>query len=343
MKAVRFHEHGGPEVLVYEDAPDPRPGPSEALVRVRAASVNHLDLWIRQGIPSYGTKLPHIGGNDLAGEIVEVGADVRDWQAGERVMAWPGLSCGTCDFCLRGDETLCRSFKILGAHVPGVFAELAAVPAANLFRIPDGVSFEEAASIPLVFVTAWHMLITRCAMKPGEDVLVLGAGSGVGTAAIQIARACGARVFAVAGSDWKLEKAGQLGSAFLINRTAQDFADVVRAETNGRGVDIVFEHVGAATFFSSLRSLARGGRLVTCGATTGPEAVFDLRPLFAKELNILGSMLGTRHDLAMLLKLVSQRTVHGVVDSVFPLENLQAAQEKVTKGDFFGKVVISVP
>lgn len=343
MKAVRFHEHGGPEVLVYEDAPDPRPGPGEVLVRVRAASINHLDLWIRQGIPSYGTQLPHIGGNDLAGEILEVGTNIRDWQAGERVMAWPGLSCGECEFCLRGDETLCRSFKILGAHVPGVFAELAAVPARNLFRIPDGVSFEEAAAIPLVFVTAWHMLITRCAMTPGEDVLVLGAGSGVGTAAIQIARACGARVFAVAGSDWKLEKAGQLGAVFLINRTSQDFADVVRSETTGRGVDIVFEHVGAATFATSLRSLARGGRLVTCGATTGPEAVFDIRPLFAKELSIVGSMLGTRHDLAMVLRLVCQRIVHGVVDSVFPLENLRAAQEKVARGEFFGKVVVSVP
>jgi NADPH:quinone reductase-like Zn-dependent oxidoreductase len=271
MKAVRFHEHGGPDVLRFEDAPDPDPAPGEALVRVRACALNHLDIWERRGLPRVAIPMPHISGSDVAGDVVSAAAP--DVPGGQRVMLQPGISCGRCAACLSGRDNECDRYEVLGyRNHPGGYAELVKVPVQNLIPIPDRIGYVQAAAFPLTFLTAWHMLITRARLQRGEDVLVLAAGSGVGQAAIQIASTHGARVFATAGSDDKLARARALGAAAVIHHHKQDIAEEIKRLTNRRGVDVVIEHVGQATWPKSVRSLARGGRLVTCGATTGPAA-----------------------------------------------------------------------
>jgi NADPH:quinone reductase-like Zn-dependent oxidoreductase len=342
MKAVLFHKHGGPEVLMYEDAPDPVIRPSEVLVRVKACALNHLDLWVRRGIPGVPFPIPHIPGSDISGEIAQIGADVTTVRVGQKVVLAPGVSCGKCPTCVAGQDNRCRQFTNLGYMIDGGYAEFVRAPEVNCMPYPENLSFEEAASMPLVFQTAWHMLLSRAELQPGEDVLVLGAGSGVGSAAIQIAKFFGARVVATAGSDEKLQKAKELGADHLINHKTQKIRDEVRRITNKRGVDVVFEHVGTATWDDSLASMAAGGRLVTCGATTGFDAKVDLRFLFSRQLSLLGSYMGTKIELQTVMKLVAAGKLKPVVDRIFPLVEAAAAHTYLESSSQFGKVVLRI-
>ncbi|HET7892269.1 MAG TPA: zinc-binding dehydrogenase [Candidatus Sulfotelmatobacter sp.] len=340
MKAVRIHQFGGPEVLTYEDVPDPRPRNDQVLVRVKACSLNHLDVWVRKGLP--GVKLPHILGSDIAGEVVEVGEYVGDFKLNQRVLVAPMHFCGHCAKCLAGMQNHCREFTVLGNAVDGGNCELIAVPAANVIPIPDTLDFIQAASVPLVFVTAWHMLVGLAAVRPGQTVLVLGASSGVGIAAIQIARLFHCRVITTAGDEAKLEKGRALGADFGINHYKQKISEEVRKITNKEGVDIVVEHVGAATWDESVRSLKSGGKLVTCGATTGPNVSLDLRHLFARQLSLLGSYMGAMSELQEVLNHVFAGRLKPVVDRTFPLIETRAAHEYLEKSQMFGKVVLSL-
>jgi NADPH:quinone reductase-like Zn-dependent oxidoreductase len=339
MKAVRIHKFGGPEVLTYEDVPDPQPRKDQVLARVRACSLNHLDLWVRKGLP--GVKLPHILGSDVAGEIVELGEYVTGFKPGQRVLLAPMHYCGHCEKCVAGLQNECREFTVLGNGVDGGNCELIAAPAANVIPIPDSLDFNQAASVPLVFVTAWHMLVGRAQVRPGQTVLVLGAGSGVGTAAIQIAKLFHCRVITTAGDESKLTKARELGADYGINHYEQKISDEVRKITNQKGVDIVVEHVGAATWDESLKSLKSGGVLVTCGATTGPNVGIDLRHLFARQLSLLGSYMGTMGELHEVLKHVFAGRLKPVVDRSFPLSEIRAAHDYLEKSQMFGKVVVN--
>jgi NADPH:quinone reductase-like Zn-dependent oxidoreductase len=342
MKAIVFQEHGGPEVLKYTDARDPVVRANEVLVRVKACALNHLDLWVRRGIPGVPFPLPHIPGSDVAGEIAAIGADVTTVRVGQKVVLAPGVSCGKCAPCVSGQDNRCRQFTNLGYMIDGGCAEFVRAPEVNCLPYPENLSFEEAASIPLVFQTAWHMLVARAELQAGEDVLVLGAGSGVGSAAVQVAKFFGARVIATAGSDEKLQKAKELGADHLINHKTQKIRDEVRRITGKRGVDVVFEHVGTATWDESIASLAPSGRLVTCGATTGYDAKIDLRFLFSRQLSLLGSYMGTKSDLQTVMKLVAAGRLKPVVDRVFPLAEAAAAHSYLESSSQFGKVVLKV-
>ncbi len=340
MKAVRIHQFGGPEVLTYENVPDPQPRQDQILVRVRACSLNHLDIWVRKGLP--GVKLPHILGSDIAGEVVEAGEYVSGFKAGQRVLIAPMHFCGHCSKCVAGLQNECREFTVLGNGVDGGNCELIAVPATNVIPIPDSLDFIQAASVPLVFVTAWHMLVGRAGIRPGQTVLVLGASSGVGIAAIQIAKLFHCRVITTAGDDAKLAKGRELGADYGINHYQQKIFEEVRKITNKEGVDIVVEHVGAATWEESVKSLKSGGTLVTCGATTGPNVNIDLRHLFARQLTLLGSYMGTMGELHEVLKHIFAGRLKPVVDRVFPLAEIRAAHEHLEKSQMFGKVVLSI-
>jgi NADPH:quinone reductase-like Zn-dependent oxidoreductase len=342
VKAVVLHQHGGPEVLKYSDAPEPAIGARDVLVRVRACALNHLDLWVRAGLPNVPIPLPHIPGSDVAGEVAEIGADVTNVRVGQRVLLAPGVTCGKCPACLAGLDNRCRQFTNLGYLIDGGCAEFVRVPEVNCMPYPDNLFFEEAAAVPLVFQTAWHMLIGRAELQPGEDVLIMGAGSGVGTAAIQIAKFFGARVIATAGTDEKLAKGRELGADHLINHKSQKIREEVRRITGKRGVDVVFEHVGTATWDDSVASLAPSGRLVTCGATTGYDAKIDLRFLFSRQLSLMGSYMGTKSELLIVLKLVAAGKLKPVIDRVFPLAEAAAAHAYLESGQQFGKVVLHV-
>ena len=339
MKAVRIHQFGGPEVLTYEDIPDAQPRKDEVLVRVRACSLNHLDVWVRKGLP--GVKLPHILGSDVAGEVVEAGEYVSGFKAGQRVLLSPMHYCGHCENCVAGVQNQCRSFTVLGNGVDGGNCELIAAPAANVIPIPDSLDFNQAASVPLVFVTAWHMLIGRAGIRPGQTLLVLGASSGVGIAAIQIAKLFHCRVITTAGDEAKLAKGRELGADYGINHYQQKISEEVRKITNKEGVDIVVEHVGAATWDESVKSLKSGGTLVTCGATTGPNVAIDLRHLFARQLSLLGSYMGTMGELHEVLRHVFAGQLKPVVDRTFQLSELRAAHEYLEKSQMFGKIVVN--
>ncbi len=338
MKAVRIHQFGGPELLQYEDVSDPQPRKDQVLVRVKACSLNHLDLWARQGLP--GVKLPHILGSDIAGEIVEIGEYISDLKPGQRVVVAPLHFCGLCPKCLAGLQNQCREFTVIGNAVDGGNCELFAAPAANIIPIPDSLDFVQAASVPLVFVTAWHMLVGLAGIRPGQTVLVLGGSSGVGIAAIQIAKLFHCRVIATAGDESKLEKAHALGADYGINHYQQKISEEVRKTTNKEGVDIVVEHVGIATWDESIRSLKTAGTLVTCGATTGPNVAIDLRHLFARQLRLLGSYMGTMSELREVLGHVFAGRLKPVVDRTFPLSELRAAHEYLASSHMFGKVVV---
>lgn len=342
MKAVVFHEHGGPERLSYQEVPAPRPGPGQALVRVKACALNHLDIWVRQGIPAYTIPLPHISGCDIAGVVEAVGDGAVGVAPGERVVVSPGVSCWRCAACLAGRDNECASYHLLGAQVDGGYAELVAVPDRNLLPLPKGLSFEEAAAFPLVSVTAWHMLFARAGLRPGETVLVMGAGSGVGSAAVQLARAAGARVLTTVGSEEKVPKALALGAEAALIHGREPLAKRLRELTGGRGVDVVVEHIGPAVWEDCVGALARGGRLVTCGATTGPEVKVDLRALFSRQITLQGSYMGTRAELAQAAALVERGLLKPVVDRVFPLAEARAAQEAMVSRRLFGKLVLSV-
>jgi NADPH:quinone reductase-like Zn-dependent oxidoreductase len=341
MKAVRFHQHGAPDVLRYEDVADPSPAPGEVLVRVRACALNHLDLWERHGIARIEFPMPHISGSDVAGEVVR--ADAPGVTAGQRVMLQPGISCGRCAECVAGRDNQCARYEVLGyRNHAGGYAEYVAVPVQNLIPIPDAIDYVEAAAFPLTFLTAWHMLITRAHLQRGDDVLVVAAGSGVGQAAIQIANLHGARVFATAGSPEKLERARALGATDVINHHTEDIAAEILRLTNKRGVDVVIEHVGEATWAKSVRALARGGRLVTCGATTGANGALNLQALFAKQLTIAGSYMGTKGELLRAARCFFAGELEPVIDRTYPLAEAAAAQQRMEASGQFGKIVLEV-
>ncbi len=340
MKAVVFHEHGGIDKLRYEDRPEPVVRDNEVLVRVKACALNHLDIWARVGLPGIQIPLPHISGNDICGEVVSTGRLVTRARSGDAVIVSPGLSCGACEYCLSGRDNMCRSYKIIGYLTDGGYAELVSVPEVNIIPKPEWLKPEEAAAIPLVFMTAWHMLVTRAGISPGEYVLVLGAGSGVGSAAIQIAKLSGARVIATAGSEEKLNLAKTLGADELINHNEQDIATEARRITEKRGVDVVFEHIGSATWEKSIKALAVGGRLVTCGATTGYVGQTDIRYVYSRQLSILGSYMASKAELLKVIELVRQRRLKPVVDRVYPLAEAARAQERMEKREHFGKIVL---
>jgi len=341
VKAVRFHQHGGPEVLRLEDAPEPQLAEGEAVVRVRACALNHLDLWARRGLERVTIPMPHISGSDVAGEVVSTTA--RDMSPGRRVMLQPGVSCGRCAACLSAKDNECPRYEVLGyRNHAGGYAELVKVPIQNLVSIPDEIDFVHAAAFPLTFLTAWHMLMTRAELEAGEDVLVLAAGSGVGQAAVQVARLRGARVFATAGSEEKLDRARSLGAVDVIHHHKQNISEEIKRLTDGRGVDVVVEHVGAATWPGAVRSLARGGRLVTCGATTGWDAALDLRAVFARQLTIMGSYMGTKGELLRAARFFFTGQLKPVVDRTFPLAEAAAAQQRLEASRHFGKIVLEV-
>ncbi len=340
MQAVRFHEHGGPEVLKYEAAPDPKIAANEVLVKVKACALNHLDLWLRRGVSDWKLPLPHIVGSDISGEVAEVGSLVKRVKTGERVLLCPGISCGQCEACFKGLDSACRNYAVLGVFVDGGYADLVKAPEVNVIPIPGDLSFDEAAAVPLVYLTAWHMLFTRAQLRPGEDVLVIGAGSGVGSAAIQIAKAVSARVIATAGADWKLDKARALGADEVINHSRQVISAEVRRFTGKRGVDVIVEHVGAAVWEECFNSLATYGRLVTCGVTSGGEVKLNLQSLFGRQRSVMGSFMGGKAELLEALKLIARRKLKAVIDSAFPLREAAAAQRKMESREFFGKILL---
>lgn len=339
MKAIRFHEFGGPEVLKHEDVPEPQLRQDQVLVRVKACALNHLDLWIRKGLP--GVKLPHISGSDVSGDIVDTGEYITDLKAGQRVLLAPMTFCNHCESCESGRQNLCRDFSVLGYLNDGGNCEYMAAPRVSVIPIPDGLTYDEAAAVPLVFLTAWHMLVTLAEARPGQFVLVLGAGSGVGSAAIQIAKLLGCKVITTAGDEAKLEQGRELGADYTIHHYKEKISEEVKKITYKQGVDVVFEHVGQATWAESVKSLRAGGKLVTCGATTGPDAAFDLRFLFSRQLQILGSYMGTMGELLAVLKFVFNGQLKPVVDKSFPLREARAAHERLEKREQFGKVVMN--
>jgi len=342
MRAVRLHEHGGPEVLRLEEVPTPEAGPEEALVRVRAVALNHIDAWVRRGLPRLRVQFPHILGADIAGEIVALGETVEGWQVGDPVLLHPTTSCGRCAACRAGQDNRCRQFSVLGEHVPGGYAEYVTVRADNLLPKPEHLSFEEAAAMPLVFLTAWNMLVSNARLRFGEDVLIWGAGSGVGSAGIQIARLFAARILTTAGAAWKVERARALGADVAINYREQDVLAEVRRVTERRGVDVVLDHVGAASWETSIKALAPGGRLTVCGATTGPEGTTDIRYIYARQLSIFGTWVGTRAEMGEVLRLIERRRLVPVVHAVLPLEEAAEAHRLMEASGHFGKIVLRV-
>jgi NADPH:quinone reductase-like Zn-dependent oxidoreductase len=340
MKATIFRQHGGADVLEYADVDEPRIRANEVLVEVRACALNHLDVWARKGLPGIEIPLPHILGNDIAGVVREAG-EVVDWvKPGDEVLLQPGVSCGHCAECLRGRDNLCAGYDMLGYRRDGGYAQLVAAPAVNVIRKPQNLSWEDAAALPLVTVTAWHMLVTRAAVQPGEDVLIHAAGSGVGSVGIQIAKLRGARVIATAGSDEKLEKARALGADEVINYTRSDWPKEVRRLTQKKGVEVVFEHTGAETWPGSISSLARDGRVVTCGATSGYDARTDLRQVFYRHLSLLGSFMGSKAELLDAMKFVERGMIRAVVDRTLPLAEARRAHELMEDRAQFGKLVL---
>jgi NADPH:quinone reductase-like Zn-dependent oxidoreductase len=342
MRAVLVRAHGGPDALKLAEAPVPKVGPEDALVEIKAAGVNHLDVWVRKGVPGHKFPLPMILGSDGAGVVREVGSLVRHAKPGDRVAIAPGFGCGTCASCASGDDHLCRSYGILGETRDGTNAGLCAVPARNLLAIPDAIPFTEAAAVPLVYLTAWHMLVARARILPGDELLVHAAGSGVSIAAIQIAKLQGVRVLATASSDEKLAKARKLGADVVINHAREDVAAAVKAATGKAGVDVVVDHVGEATFETSLKLLKKGGRVVTCGATSGPRLSADLRLIFFKSLAILGSTMGSLGEMHRVWKLFTSGMLRPVIDRVVPLARVADAHEALETRLAFGKIVLDV-
>ena len=342
MRAVVVREHGGLEKLEIADVPDPQLRPGYAIVRVRAVALNHLDVWVRRGVPGHKFPLPLIAGAEAAGTIDAIGDNDAGWSRGDEVIVAPGFSCGLCIACLSGKDSLCPQFGIFGESANGGAAEKMVAPIRNLIRKPKNVSFTDAAALPLDMLTAWHMLVARAQVRPGETVLVQAGGSGVGSAAIQIAKLWGATVYATAGSAEKAARARELGADVAIEYRTTDFASEVRALTGKRGVDIVFEHVGADTFEKSLRTLARGGRLVTCGATAGAEVSINLRLIFFKLLSILGSTMGSIAELHAIMGHVATGRLRPIVDRVLPLTEIAEGHRLLESREAFGKIVLEV-
>jgi NADPH:quinone reductase-like Zn-dependent oxidoreductase len=342
VKALAIYEHGDVDKLQIADLPKPTIGPDDVLINVKAVALNHLDLFVREGLPSLKLPMPHIPGSDFAGVIAEVGANVRDFKVGQRVTVNPGVSCGRCEFCLAGEQSLCAQFGILGEHMTGGAAEFARVPAVNALTIPDSYPFEMAAAAPLVFLTAWRALISRARLRAGEDVLIIGAGAGTSTAAIQIAKRAGARVFVTSSSDDKLRRAKEIGADVGLNYETQEWDRELFAQTGKRGVDVVFESVGAATWTKSIRALRRGGRMVVIGATTGPNPAEEIRQIFWKQIEIIGSTMSNQREFREVMKLVFRGELKPIVDTVMPLEQAREAHQRLARGEQFGKIVLEI-
>lgn len=338
MRAVVVRRHGGPEVLEYDASyPEPKVGPNDVLVEVKAVAMNHLDIWVRTGLR--GVTLPRILGSDIAGVVKEVGEAVSEVRVGQEVIVAPGYGCGKCEYCLSGKESMCKQYRMPGYHVDGGYAELTAHPERAILSKPANLSFEEAASIPLVFLTSWHMLRTLADLKEGEWVLIWGAGSGVGISSIQIAKLIGANVITTVGDDWKVERAHKLGADYVINRRKEDVVAKVK-EITGEGVDVVVDSVGSETWMRSLKCLRTGGRMISVGATSGEQATIDVRYVFSRQLKILGSYMGSRAELMQVLRLFEAGKLRPVIDSKFKLEEARAAHERMERGEMFGKIVL---
>jgi len=342
MKAAYFEQHGGPEVLRMGEIKDPVAGRDQVVIDVKATSLNHLDLFVRRGMPGIKIPLPHVPGSDAAGVVAAVGEGAEGVEVGDRVLVDPSLTCGRCEYCIRGDVTLCRQFGVIGEHCWGGYAEKLLIPVHNIVKIPDSCSFETAAAVPLVFVTAWQMLITRGQLRPAEDILILGAAAGVGTACIQIAKLTGARVFAAAGSDEKLKLCKELGADVLIDYSRDDFVKRVKEETGGRGVDVCVDYVGSETWVKSLRAVTRGGRVVTCGATTGYDPQTDLRHIYYRQLKIIGSTMGSRNDLLAPLKFIFDGKMKPAIGKTISLEEVADAHRLMEARKVLGKIVVRV-
>jgi NADPH:quinone reductase-like Zn-dependent oxidoreductase len=341
MKAVFFRAHGGNEVLEYGDVPDPEPGHGEVRVALRAAALNHLDVLVRDGLPN--VPLPQIPGADGSGVVDALGPGVGDLSPGEPVLLQPGVSDATCEFCRGGEQSLCVRYRILGEHLRGTFAEKIVVPARNVYPRPAGLSFEQAAAFPLVYQTAWRMLVGRAALRPSETVLIHGAGGGVGGAALEIARLVGARVFATTTGEEKIRALREAGAELVIDHAREDVAKAVRAATAKRGVDVVVDSVGEKTWMSSLRSAAKGGRIVTCGATTGPNPKEEIRLIFWNHLSILGSTMANDREFRAMLAAVAAGRLTPRIDRVYPLRDAREAYERLEQGRQFGKIVLTIP
>jgi NADPH:quinone reductase-like Zn-dependent oxidoreductase len=342
MKAALFRQFGGPEVMEVSEVPAPEPGPGEVLVRVRAAALNHMDLWLRRGLPALRTALPHVPGGDICGVVAGLGAGAAGFKEGDRVVVNPGLSCMRCERCLSGEDNLCPQFRMVGEQTWGGQAQYVAVPAGNLVAAPEGVEDAELASLPTVFLTTWQMLVDKARVRPGETVLVIAGGSGVGVAAIQIAKMLGAHVLATASTEAKLVKARALGAEVGIRQSGAELVPEVKRITGGRGVDVVIEHTGGEDFKAAVRACAKGGRIVTCGATAGHEPPLNLRVVFWHQLSILGSTMAPKGRLHRILQLVGERTLRGVVDRVLPLAQVADAHRALEAREVIGKVVLAV-
>jgi NADPH:quinone reductase-like Zn-dependent oxidoreductase len=344
MKAVRMHGHGGVENLRYEEVPDPGLlSPEAAVVKLKAASLNHIDLWTRRGETGVALSLPHILGADGAGVVVETGPRVKNVRVGDAVCLYPPSGCGDCEFCLTDREFMCIRIRCLGERLEGTYAQYVTLPAANCFAVPPHMSFEEAAAFPLVFVTAWRMLVTNARLRPGETLLVIGVGGGVASAALLLAKQIGAHVIVTSGSHEKLEMARRWGADHGIHHFEKDVVAEAAALTGGRGVDVVLDCVAGDFWQRSLAALAKGGRLVTCGATAGGEPRTDLKPILAKNLKIYGSTLGSREEFRQLLSFMTICRVRPILDQIFPLEEAAAAQQRLEAGRQFGKIVLEIP
>jgi NADPH:quinone reductase-like Zn-dependent oxidoreductase len=341
-EAIVLREHGGPEVLVRETIDLPDPGPREVRVRVRAVAVNHLDLWVRRGLPKLTLEYPHRLGSDVVGEVDAIGPLARGVAVGDKVVISPGISCGVCDRCLSGKDTLCRKYAILGEHTQGGYARHLLVPDANLLPYPGDLPYTQVAAVPLVFLTAWQMLVDKAQVQPGETVLVHSAGSGVSSAAIQIAKLYGARVIATIGNAAKAERARRLGVDDLIDSATQDFVAEVKRLTGKRGADVVVDHVGGEVLAKSIVAAAAGGRIVTCGATAGHESAIDLRHIFFRQISIMGSTMGSKGSLFDILEHVKQGKLKPVVDRVLPLWEAREGHRVLEAREAFGKVVLEV-
>ncbi len=341
MRAAIFDEHGGPEVVSVREVETPEPGRGEVRIRVAASGMNHLDLWVRRGLP-IETTMPHIGGSDVAGTVDAIGAGVEGWSGGERVVVNPSLWCGECEWCRKGEEPLCEEYRILGEHTQGGFAEFVTVPARNLYVIPDGVAFEKAAAAPLAFLTAWRGLVTRGRLGAGDTVLITGASGGVATAAVQIAKHLGATVHAVTSTPW-VERVAALGADAVYDRSRedQDYGREIWSATGKRGVDVVFDSVGEATFERNVRALAKKGRMVVYGATTGPRGVVDLRLLFWRQIEIMGTTMSSRDEFRAVMDRVFRGELEPVVDVVWPLDRAREAHERLESADAFGNIVLT--
>jgi len=342
MKAAAFFKPGGPEEIRISEVPDPQSASDQILIKVKACALNHFDLLVLREANPETFLFPFWGGADISGVVAQAGKSISEYRAGDRVVINPGLFCGNCEHCSAGEESLCESYGIIGDTVPGGFAEFISVNQENVLKLPDGVSFEEAAAVPLVFQTAWRALMTKAALRPGDDVLILGASGGVGSAAIQIAKLAGARVFAVTSTAEKASSAKDLGADLVLDRNSGNIWKKITDLTHQRGVDVVLENVGAATWNQSLGSLVRGGRLVTVGRTTGALAETDIKSIFWNQLQVLGSTMANQKEFSEVMAHFFQGKLRPVIDSIFPLEQAREAYQRLEAGAHFGKIIIKI-